>query len=343
MDKETFFKIKQTFQENYFNCIKPRLDAFEIKRKKYLRNANIMAPIFTILAVFYFFNYQALGQDACNLNILIGLCIIAGACHKYAQWLLNTEIKKAIMPQICKCFEGLAWHDSKYSLQESYEPTGIVESYNIDFVDDAFLGKYKDIEFEIVKVALKKDYKNKGKTALSGFADPGNPLYKNMPFLFYILGFTAYLAAKTGIGQGNSKKIFDGVILKIKSAKTFTSHTLIKPDSKLKMTSVNLSHTQLEDVVFEKKYDVFTNDPVDARYLITAAFMERLNNINEVFNAKKLSCAFFNNNVYMAIETKTELFSTCNIKKPINDASGFVDLFQEIISIYRLIEFLKLS
>ncbi len=343
MDRDTFFKIKQTFQENYFQHVKPKLTKFEAKRKKYLKNANLTAPIFIVLAILYFLFYDKLGQESCNLNIVIVLVVISIACHKYAQWLLNAEIKKIVMPHICKCFEGLSWKDSSYDLKESYEPTGIVENYNISFVDDAFLGKYNDIDFEIIKTSLKKDYKNKGKTTLSALNDLNNDLYKNIPFLLYIIGFAAYLAGKVGIGQGNSKKIFDGVILKIASVKTFTSHTLIKPDSLVKMTTVNLNHTELEDVVFEKKYDVYSNDPVDARYLITTAFMERLNNINSVFEAKKLSCAFYQNSVYIALETKKELFAPCNLKKPIDDASAFVEIFQEIISVYRLIEHLKLS
>ena len=343
MDKETFFKVKQTFQDNYFKCIKPNLDQFEEKRKKYLANANIVAPIFGALAVLYFFFYSSLGQESCNLNIVIGLGIVAATCHKYAQWLLNTEIKKVVMPGICKCFEDLSYRDSSYELLENYEQTGIVENYNISFVDDVLIGKYKNIDFEIIKTSLRKDYKNKGKSTLSLFADPNYSLYKSIKILFYILGFSAYLAAKTGIGQGNSKKVFNGVILKIKNAKTFTSHTLIKPDSKIKITNLNLSHTEFEDVVFEKKYDVYSNDPVDARYLITPAFMERINNVNDVFNAQKLSCAFYQNDIYIGIETKTELFSPCNIRKPVNDASGFVNLFQEIVCVYRLIEYLKLS
>ena len=125
--------------------------------------------------------------------------------------------------------------------------------------------------------------------------------------------------------------------------KNFESHTLIRPDGVLKMPIKDLKRTELEDVIFEKKYDVYTNNEVEARVTITTSFMERLNNIEKVFNAKKVYCCFLDNNAYFGLHTEKDMFKICSLKKQINSSEYFVKMFEEIISIYRLIDHLKMA
>ena len=97
-----------------------------------------------------------------------------------------------------------------------------------------------------------------------------------------------------------------------------------------------LKHTTLEDVVFEKKFDVFTDDEVEARYLLTTTFMERLTNIKTAFNAKNISCAFYQDKL-------RDLFSVASLFKPVNDEKQFFTMFEEINSLLYLIEHFKLD
>ena len=136
---------------------------------------------------------------------------------------------------------------------------------------------------------------------------------------------------------------FEGVIIQIKLNKKFRGHTVIYPNSDFHIApSKNLHHTELEDVIFEKKYDVYTNDDVEARYLITTGFMKRLNDIKGKFFADKIYAAFYNGIFYLALDTNKDLFEISSDKN-ICDEGKYYNLVEEIISIYKLIDYFKLN
>ena len=138
--------------------------------------------------------------------------------------------------------------------------------------------------------------------------------------------------------------IFRGVFITLDMNKNFSGKTIIKPDSWRHVSPVaNLKHTTLEDVVFEKKFDVFTDDEIEARYLITTRFMERLVNIKTAFKANKTSCAFHEDKLLIALETKKDLFEIRSLNKSIYNIEQYNDMFDEIFSIVNLIEHFKLD
>lgn len=146
-------------------------------------------------------------------------------------------------------------------------------------------------------------------------------------------------------GSGkNQRTVFKGVIVKLAMNKNFISHTVIKPDSLRHVSPAkDLRHTVLEDVEFEKKFDVFTNDEVDARYLITPSFMERLNNMKTAFKANSVSCAFYGDLLLVALSTNKDLFSICSLVKPVDDEQQYFQMYEEIVSIIKLIDHFKLD
>ena len=142
----------------------------------------------------------------------------------------------------------------------------------------------------------------------------------------------------------HSITIFDGVIVKLEMNKHFTSHTVIKPDMFLNIPpSFKLHHTELEDPEFNKKFDVYTNDEVEARYLITPSFMERLKNMETAFMARTATCVFYNNFLMIALPTGSDLFSLCSLFKPVDDPKQFFRMYDEIESIIKLIDYFKLN
>ena len=98
-----------------------------------------------------------------------------------------------------------------------------------------------------------------------------------------------------------------------------------------------------EDIQFEKKFDVFTDDEVEARYLITPSFMERLNEMQVAFTADKVSCAFYKKYLFIALHTSKDLFSICSLFKKIDEPKQFFTMFEEILSIIKLIDHFKLN
>jgi hypothetical protein len=126
--------------------------------------------------------------------------------------------------------------------------------------------------------------------------------------------------------------------------KDFSSHTIISPDDIFHKSPIQgLKHTVLEDIEFEKRFDVFTNDEVDARYLITPTFMERLKAMKTAFKADKIQCAFYGNLLLVALSTSKDLFSLCSLVKPMDDAQQYFQMYEEMVSIVKLIDHFKLD
>ncbi len=171
----------------------------------------------------------------------------------------------------------------------------------------------------------------------SQFDDVFYGKYNDTPFEIVESTFT------TGTGK-DRRTVFSGVIIKLDMNKNFSGNTVIHPDSIFHTPpSFTLKHTTLEDVVFEKKFDVFTDDEVEARYLITPSFMERLNNMKVAFNAYAVSCAFYEKHLFVGLRTSKDLFSICSLLKPVNDGKQFFQMFEEILSIIKLIDHFKLD
>ena len=241
-----------------------------------------------------------------DIGLILFICCSAGAVCFGLKKKFENEIKQKIMPYVCKCLGDLKWKYAQCSFEQLLCKSGIIDRYNRFSYDDSFTGIYKDINYEICETS------------------------------FYY---------KTGTGKNSSTRtVFKGVMIKLDMNKSFTGNTVIRPDTlKHASPAANLKHTTLEDVVFEKKFDVFTDDEVEARYLITPSFMERLNNMKTAFSADRVSCAFYDKYLLVGLHTSKDLFSICSLKEPVNDGKQFFTMFEEILSIIKLIDHFKLN
>ncbi|WP_318458947.1 DUF3137 domain-containing protein [Photobacterium leiognathi] len=111
--------------------------------------------------------------------------------------------------------------------------------------------------------------------------------------------------------------IFNGIFFVADANKNFISKTLIVPAKNVFFSAISDSVTQLfnrksdrvklEDPRFEQHFSVYSNDQIEARYLLTPAMMERL--VEFVAKAKnKVSLSFINNNIYIAISNSKNYF-----------------------------------
>lgn len=149
---------------------------------------------------------------------------------------------------------------------------------------------------------------------------------------------------ETGSGRYR-QTVFDGVIVKLDMNKNFKGHTILTDDKLFHNSPVrHLKRTELEDVEFEKKYDVFTDDPIEARYILTPALMEKIKKIKVAIYCKELKCAFYQNNLIISIATgDKDLFSIGSLVRPVADPEQFKELMEQFVSILELIDILELD
>ena len=217
------------------------------------------------------------------------------------------------MPDVCECFPDLKWIEKREDHTNLYKNTAVLPNYSQVSYDDYFEGKYENTDFSIeeVKIVINKNKFEFGVTS-------------------------------------NADNLYGGIIISCSMNKKSKSHTIIHPFSKKNKSPVeNLHYTKLEDVIFENNYNVYTDDDVEARYLITPSFMERINNIKTKFQAEQMYVAFYGGNFYlMLLMSKTiviDLFEPVDICEIVDKKTHFKKMVEEIFTIYKLIDYFKLT
>ena len=237
------------------------------------------------------------------------------------------------MPVVCGCFPDLKWVEvtrEMWSETNIYKESGLFPDFNDFSYDDCFTGKHDGVGFDIREFMANKE---------------------------------------TGVGKDKkTKQIFKGVIVTLDMNKNFKGNTILRPhgltsnitservsvsttfelgnqaqSERTVYRSSHLKKTTLEDVEFNRKFDVYTDDEIEARYLLTTSFMERLNTMEVTFKANKISASFYQNKFFIALHTNKDLFALGSLKKDVCDREQFFTMFEEILSIIKLIDHFKLN
>jgi len=104
-----------------------------------------------------------------------------------------------------------------------------------------------------------------------------------------------------------------------------------------------LNKINLEDPKFSKRFNVYSSDEVEARYLVTPLFMELLDNLKTAFNSKTIKCSFFDDNLMIAISTKKDVFEIGDLSIPCDNPKFILQFWRELSSIYKMVEYFKLN
>ncbi|MFC2344148.1 DUF3137 domain-containing protein [Campylobacter sp.] len=93
---------------------------------------------------------------------------------------------------------------------------------------------------------------------------------------------------------------------------------------------------RMDDVFFSKEFRVFADDKVEARYLLTPAFMERLRELKEKFAGEMgVSAAFMDDKFYLFLNGAKNKFETTLFSLPpsLKDAAQIKKEISELLSI----------
>ncbi len=142
-----------------------------------------------------------------------------------------------------------------------------------------------------------------------------------------------------GRTQVRWEDIFKGFLFVADFNKHFSGQTVLHRDTWIKLPRKG-SRVKLEDPRFEKIYDVYSTDPVEARYILTPSLMERIVELNTKFNKPTLS--FIDSNVVTAISTRKNYFET-GIWKPANRKEQFSADFGMLIAMLDVVRDLNLN
>ena len=294
-------EFRQFYQETLFNDIK----GLERVRIYYLICINIVLVFsitYLLIALIYIYTQNAEFSILIIALLIIlltfNLLIVQLSCKTY-----KTKAKKIVLVKLLNFIGNFSIEDNKDD--RSYiQSLKLFDRFNEFSCDDRIKGTYNSIPIDIQELSL---------------------VYES--------------------GSGRNKRrftIFNGVFIKTKSLKQYTGYTVIK--RKLLNNALNLNILEdkpkvyLEDPTFNQYYNVYSNDQVEARYLITASFIERMTALSN----QNISLSFENNNINIGIHSTKDWFEV-PILKPANDINNYRNILIQLINILSIINTLKLQ
>jgi hypothetical protein len=93
----------------------------------------------------------------------------------------------------------------------------------------------------------------------------------------------------------------------------------------------------LVDPHFEKAFEVWSTDQVEARYLLHPVMMERLLGLESGLHGRRIRCAFEGGDILAAVEGG-DLFEPGDMFKPLVDPSRARRIVDEIASVVRVMD-----
>lgn len=134
--------------------------------------------------------------------------------------------------------------------------------------------------------------------------------------------------------------IFRGFLFMADFHKDFKGKTTIIRNSLFKL-KFGESRVKMESPEFEKVFDVFSTDQVEARYLITPSMMERLLSLNSRFG-KDVTISFRNSTILVAIPSSRNCFEA-SVWRSLSDMRILKADFEVIHSLLEIVDELNLN
>ncbi len=108
--------------------------------------------------------------------------------------------------------------------------------------------------------------------------------------------------------------IFKGFLFIADFHKKFSGHTVVRNDSFFKF-GFGSGRVKLESPEFESRFDTYSTDEIEARYILTPSMMERLIALDKKFD-KSVQFSYVNSSVFVAIPENRNHFEA-GIWKPV--------------------------
>lgn len=219
------------------------------------------------------------------------------------------EKQNSLMPHIVKYFgESFTYSREAAINQSMLSASHIVPIGNRVYAKDEIRGVYKNISIRFAEIETKK---------------------------------------VTGTGKNRRvKRLFKGLFITMSFHKPFHGTTIVRKDAGQWRKWANageLETVSLEDPQFEKEFEVYSTDQVEARYILTPEFMIRLLDLLKQEHGTSLECSFINETLSISIATKKNRFEVGSIEDNVNDWSVISRLFHEINDIIQIADFLEVT
>lgn len=369
--------LKSEFAKIYSNKIRPNMVEYEKTRRNIIKKiALIECILLTITIVTFYFalsdfmsNKTLTNSSIFTIFIAIAFIVVGFSYFYIENKKFSKELKTKHKTDILEGFRELLkiyWTNNQTISKTELEMSGLFANFDCLDTDDCFKGTYKEVDYAIQECTLTQNnsawwlaFKGAVVKFSSNKKFKGNTLVSTkQDFNIQNIDIGTFLVSILFLGLGGYitwiifSHIFEEITIYGNTDKTLIMlglELLVIPAVAIGCIiwiykkKLSLKKTELEDIEFEKKYTVKTTDEIEARYLLTTSFMERLKNIQTAFNTNQIKCSFSDKNLIIAIPTNKNIFEIGNLLTPLDDAKTFDIFFNELTSLLILIDYFKLN
>lgn len=327
-------EYRKKFHQYYDEKIKPELESFEPKRKKKQVTYSVLrcfmwAMLFAMAVILIYLIYKNAIDTTFFANdgqyiFKSGLLIISFpviCCLLFAKMLkevIEQETKLKVMDLFVSFFGDLKWMPRNSQHAYFINRSNLINNnYTEINVNDDFSGMFQNNLFSITEVKIIRKF-----MLLKEYF--GSNIHFNGLF----------------IKVNMNKRISSNVIV---TEKVLAKNFITKSYNNLPQQFEGLNKTNLEDVDFNNQFNVYTNDGIEARYILTTAFMERFKALKQIFNAKEIRASFFDDTLVIALSCDKDMFVLGDIRKSMTDSQEIQTLFEEFMAVLSIVEVLNLD
>ncbi len=251
--------------------------------------------------------HEVSGELTFAIPLLYVVGVVYGASIPLRR--LHGEVKAHLLGRVCN-YMGLAYQERPQNFPfDAFMDAGLLPSYNQRLLEDHIRGIHDTVKFELAECVLKRRQRT-GKT-------------------------TTYV------------EVYHGILISLTFAKNFSGELLVRRDAgAIGNFFGGLGKEQrirLEDPRFEKMFEVYGTDQVEARYLLTPTFMERIVDLTALFGKKGVELAFTDNRLLVSIRVTTDQFEGGGLFTRMTDTVRIETLVQELCAVFDVVDTLQLN
>ena len=301
------------FAERFRTTVQPGLAAREGDREAAVRRQRNFTIVGVLLGLAIFVGGGLLvGEDGWMFGGFIGVAAAIGLVAWGSQALekLKTQTKLMLIEPVSAEF-GMGYALSPGQPQDihTFRSLGLVPGWDRAKYEDQLTGSRNDMPFEFFEAHLEEKRTttdSKGRTR------------------------TTWVT------------VFRGQCLIVKFHKKFNGVTKVYRDMGMmnwlgKLGQGKAQKVKLEDPVFEKAFEVYSTDQIEARFILTPDFMERLLGLERTFKGKQVRCAFSGGEMFLCCEGKN-LLEAGSMYRKMDDLGRVREMLQDFAAIFLLID-----
>ena len=302
---------RTAFDRFFERDIRPWLESEERRRRALIaRYWRVLVPIVggaVLVYVALMFVFPAIVEIWPFYLAAAAIVAIASGYPLY-QWSddFNAELAKRLFSHFGYTYSPIAPRE----MLSAFSQVGLLPSYNRDTCSDHVSGQVEDVPFELIEANLVHRSRNR----------------KN---------------------ETTDTTVFYGLLTRFDFPKPFKARTLVLADrgaifSVLGGLFGSDARVRLEDPRFEDAFEVYSPDQVEARYLLTPVFMERLLSLKARVDCP-LCAAFDQGQLWLAIDGRREYFPTFSIWRDLRGTDQLQKLLHDIDLISDTVRLLRLD